>query len=244
MIEKQLITNDFVTSKSVGRKVMGPLLGLAARVLVLVSVTLPGYSAFAAGKSPVDMHAERYAQYDHYFENYTHRYFGQDLSWRWFKAQGIVESRLKHQSVSHRGAQGVMQIMPATFKYIQKKNRFFKSRDLKSLESNIAAGIFYNSYLYYRWDREVTENMRIRLMLASYNSGYSRVLKAFVKAGRPENDWGAIANYLPRETRNYVDSIQGLMRQPLRQDLDEEGTHQIFAFNGRALLVPSASSVD
>ena len=223
---EQCITNCAIRAESMVNQ--QPVPRLAVKMLLFVSTMLPGLVAFAAGGQSVNMHAERYTQYDHYFKNYTHRYFARDLSWQWFKAQGIVESQLKHHSKSHRGAQGVMQIMPATYKYIQKKNRFFKHRDIKSLEFNIAAGIFYDSYLYDRWDLEVSKAQRIRLMLASYNAGYSRVLKAFVRAGRPENDWEAVANYLPRETRKYVDAIQVMMRQPVQQKM-EEGTRQIFA---------------
>ena len=155
--------------------------------------------------------AEDTASYDKYFEDYSLRYFGKVLDWRLFKAQGMVESQLRSKAKSHRGARGIMQIMPATYREIQKKNRFFKTRELSSVETNIGAGIFFDAYLYDRWNREVSELDRIRLMLASYNGGYVRVLRAFNKAGKPENDWEAVAKYLPKETRNYVNRVLHLM---------------------------------
>ncbi len=147
------------------------------------------------------------AHIDKYFRESSHHYFGGKVDWRLFKAQGLVESRLNHKARSHRGARGVMQLMPATYREIQKKNREFKGRKMESLDANIAAGICFNAYLYERWDREVTPENRIRLMLASYNGGYVRVLRAFNKAGQPENDWQAIARHLPRETRRYVERV-------------------------------------
>ncbi len=144
---------------------------------------------------------------DKYFQDYSRQYFGDKLDWRLFKAQGLVESQLNHKARSHRGAQGVMQLMPATYREIQKKNSEFRGREMHSLDTNIAAGICFNAYLYDRWDREVTPETRIRLMLASYNGGYVRVLRAFNKAGQPENDWPAIARHLPRETRRYVERV-------------------------------------
>ncbi|HBS26376.1 MAG TPA: hypothetical protein DD827_04490 [Gammaproteobacteria bacterium] len=149
--------------------------------------------------------------YDDYFKHYSQLYFGETLDWRLFKAQGMVESRLRKNAKSHRGARGIMQIMPATYREIQKKNHFYKTRELSSVDTNIGAGIFFDAYLYDRWNREVSAQDRIKLMLASYNGGYVRVLRAFNKAGKPENDWQAVAKYLPKETRNYVDRVLHLL---------------------------------
>ncbi len=151
--------------------------------------------------------ADDMPSYDDYFKHYSQRYFGETLDWRLFKAQGMVESRLRKDAKSHRGARGIMQIMPATYREIQKKNNFYKTRELSSVDTNIGAGIFFDAYLYDRWNREVSAQDRIKLMLASYNGGYVRVLRAFNKAGKPENDWQAVARYLPKETRNYVDRV-------------------------------------
>lgn len=151
------------------------------------------------------------SRYDEHFKNYASRYFGNVLDWRLFKAQGIVESQLRSNAKSHRGALGIMQIMPATYREIQRKNHFYKTRKLSSIETNIGAGIYFDAYLFDRWNLEVSSADRIKLMLASYNGGYARVLRAFSKAGKPENDWPAVAKYLPRETRNYVDRVLHLL---------------------------------
>ena len=151
--------------------------------------------------------ASEHADFDAHFKYYAERYFGQSIDWRLFKAQGFVESRLDHKARSHRGARGIMQLMPATYREIQRRNHTFKEKKLGSPQTNIDAGIYFDAYLFNRWDREVTAENRIKLMLASYNGGYVRVLRAFNKAGQPENDWEAIARYLPKETRNYVSRV-------------------------------------
>ena len=61
-------------------------------------------------------------EYDEYFRKYSKRYFGPHFDWRWFKAQAIAESGLKHDAKSWVGAVGVMQIMPATFEEIRRAN--------------------------------------------------------------------------------------------------------------------------
>lgn len=171
---------------------VAPLMSCLLAVSVLVS-------------TPVQANDDN--SFDKFFREFTVRYFGASIDWRLFKAQGMVESRLTQKAKSRVGARGVMQVMPVTYKEIQRKNPIFKSRSLDSASTNINAGVFYNYYLFGRWDGEVSAEQRIKLMLASYNAGYSRVLKAFNKAGAPENDWAGISYYLPKETQNYVGRV-------------------------------------
>ena len=91
-------------------------------------------------------HKEWPTKYDQYFKKYSKRYFGPNVDWRWFKAQGIAESALQDKALSPVGAKGVMQIMPSTFAEIRRKNPQFINID--EPRWNIAAGIYYNRYLY------------------------------------------------------------------------------------------------
>lgn len=146
--------------------------------------------------------------HDIQFQKYTEKFFGRDFDWRLFKSQGFVESRLRQQAKSPRGAKGVMQIMPATYREIQRKNSYFREQAADTASINIAAGIFYDYYLYNRWgEKNVSVEMRMKLMLASYNAGYSRALRAWNKAGRPEQDWDVVNKHLPKETSNYVSRV-------------------------------------
>src|SRR5438067_138996 len=108
----------------------------AAAVSALIGAF--GVIGMAAAVPPT---APNYQKYDDYFRKYTARYFGDAGDWRVFKAQAIVESGLKPTVVSPVGARGLMQIMPATYGDIRKRNKDAPLRDIDDPESNIAAGI-------------------------------------------------------------------------------------------------------
>lgn len=146
-------------------------------------------------------------QYDHHFKKYTKRYFGPYYDWHWFKAQGIAESRLKPTAKSHRGAVGLMQILPSTYAEIKQKNPYF--RDIESPRWNIAAGIYYDRQLYRRW-QQIPEEERLYMAFASYNAGYGRIRRDYKRVPGPVVSWQHIEPYIPRETRNYVSRIREL----------------------------------
>ena len=93
------------------------------------------------------------------------------------------ESKYKNEAVSHVGAQGLMQLMPATAKR-------FGCEDPNDAESNVNAGVKYLRVLLKRFDGDVT------LALAGYNAGEGNVDKY---EGVPP--FG--------ETQNYVRVITG-----------------------------------
>ncbi len=93
------------------------------------------------------------------------------------------ESKYKNEAVSHVGAQGLMQLMPATAKR-------FGCDDPNDEESNVNAGVKYLRVLLKRFDGDVT------LALAGYNAGEGNVDKY---EGVPP--FG--------ETQNYVRVITG-----------------------------------
>jgi soluble lytic murein transglycosylase-like protein len=74
------------------------------------------------------------------------------------------ESKYKVDAVSHAGARGLMQLMPATAKR-------FKCEDRSDMEQNVAAGTKYLRWLLKRFDGNVT------LALAGYNAGEGSVDK-------------------------------------------------------------------
>ncbi|HEX8355371.1 MAG TPA: lytic transglycosylase domain-containing protein [Pyrinomonadaceae bacterium] len=93
------------------------------------------------------------------------------------------ESKYKPTAVSHAGAQGLMQLMPAAAQR-------FGCADRNDPESNVAAGTKYLRWLLRRFDGNVT------LALAAYNAGEGNVDK---HDGVPPFD----------ETQNYVRIITG-----------------------------------
>jgi soluble lytic murein transglycosylase-like protein len=93
------------------------------------------------------------------------------------------ESKYKPSAVSHAGAQGMMQLMPATAKR-------FNCEDRSNPEANIVAGTKYLRWLLKRFDGDVV------LALAGYNAGEGSVDK-----------YEGVPPY--GETQNYVRIITG-----------------------------------
>jgi soluble lytic murein transglycosylase-like protein len=93
------------------------------------------------------------------------------------------ESKYKTDAVSHVGAQGLMQLMPATAKR-------FGCEDANDSESNVNAGAKYLRFLLKRFDGNVS------LALAGYNAGEGNVDK-----------YDGVPPF--GETQNYVRVITG-----------------------------------
>ena len=111
----------------------------------------------------------------------------------WQESKYIVDAR------SHAGAQGLMQLMPATAER-------FGCEDMSDPKSNIAAGTKYLHWLLKRFDGNV------ELALAGYNAGEGSVDK-----------YNGIPPY--NETRNYVKIISqryGKTFHPVADSSDTE----------------------
>ena len=158
--------------------------------------------------------------YDHHFKKYTKRYFGPHFDWHWFKAQGIAESGLRSDVTSPRGAQGVMQILPSTYEEIKASNPHFK--DISKPRWNIAAGIYYDRELYRRW-RALKEPERLYTVFASYNAGFSRIYRLYLRNKERATQWPQIKSHLPRETRRYVSRIRRLKDDTAQRDIRLKG---------------------
>ena len=106
---------------------------------------------------------------------------------RWIVAVMRAESAGNTRAISRAGAQGLMQVMPATWDHLRARYRLgsdpFDPRD------NILAGAAYLREMYDRYGT-------IPAMLAAYNAGPDRY-DEYLATGRP----------LPAETRAYVDLL-------------------------------------
>jgi soluble lytic murein transglycosylase-like protein len=166
-------------------------------------------SAPAAAPAPTE-------KYDELFKKYTARYYGATADWRVFKAQAIVESGLRPNVVSPVGARGLMQIMPATYEDIRKRNKD-PLRGIDDPESNIAAGIWYSHQEAVYWVRAAEEKQHFQFTFGSYNAGRGTIMRA-QKAAADEKlnqrRWPSIEKIAPhvpkwryQETLSYVVAI-------------------------------------
>lgn len=119
----------------------------------------------------------------------------------WIRSVMHVESRGRSRAVSHAGAMGLMQVMPATYAGLRIRHRL--GRDPFDIRDNILAGTAYLREMYDRYGSPG--------FLAAYNAGPGR-WEQYVRRGRP----------LPRETRNYLARlahITGFGAGPVLADL-------------------------
>jgi soluble lytic murein transglycosylase len=91
-----------------------------------------------------------------------------------------AESMFKHGAVSHKGAQGLMQIMPETGRYVSARENISwgGARSLKDPKTNLRLGIAYLKYL----DAKFGGN-RERVLIA-YNWGPANLNNALRRRGR------------------------------------------------------------
>uniref|UniRef100_E6VPV1 Lytic transglycosylase catalytic n=1 Tax=Rhodopseudomonas palustris (strain DX-1) TaxID=652103 RepID=E6VPV1_RHOPX len=106
---------------------------------------------------------------------------------RWIVAVMRAESAGNTRAVSSAGAQGLMQVMPATWDELRVRHRL--GSDPFDPRNNIIAGAAYLREMYDRYGT-------IPAMLAAYNAGPDRY-DEHLEIGRP----------LPAETRAYVDLL-------------------------------------
>jgi membrane-bound lytic murein transglycosylase F len=131
---------------------------------------------------------------------YSRRY---DLDWRLVFAVMRQESRFSIEAESHRGAIGLMQIMPATFETIAERMGL---EDIMNPRNNIAAGIRHLSELSNSFEGASPED-RTRLTLAAYNAGIGRVLDAqhlAVFLNDNPMTWEGVRDALPFLSRRYT----------------------------------------
>jgi soluble lytic murein transglycosylase-like protein len=153
-------------------------------------------------------------KYDSQFRKYAKHYFGAFIDWRWFKAQGIAESDLRPDVTSAKNAYGIMQITPRTFNEIRKKGPGFSEAQIKDYRWNIAAGIYYDRYLFDKFDHIKNPVERLNYTFGSYNAGYSRINKSINREKGSWPKWSETQGLVPNETFHYVKRIHKVVTSP------------------------------
>jgi hypothetical protein len=143
-------------------------------VLLLVSLPLSGVAAQTIHAAEIAAASQRFG-----------------IPEPWIRAVMRAESARDRHAVSHRGAMGLMQVMPATWAGLRAQHGL--GADPFAPQDNILAG---TAYL-----REMLDRFgSVPLMLAAYNAGPRRV-EAHLAKGQP----------LPPETRAYVATLAPLL---------------------------------
>jgi soluble lytic murein transglycosylase len=131
------------------------------------------------------------------YQNLIKKYAEQNqLDYNLLAALIYVESRFDNESISAKGAVGLMQLMPETANWVAENlaQETFNLSDLKDPEQNIKFGSWYFSYLLQKFDFNLVKT------LAAYNAGERNVNKWIVSG------WdGKLTNELPfAETDDFV----------------------------------------
>jgi hypothetical protein len=120
----------------------------------------------------IDPSTEAFVQlYGPTIKRYAGRY---GVDWRLVLATVKQESGFSVDAKSHRGATGLMQIMPVTSEEL---SRILNLEDMSHPHDNIRGGVYYMGRLYSLFPG-AQEGDRIRLTLAAYNAGMGRVFDA------------------------------------------------------------------
>jgi membrane-bound lytic murein transglycosylase MltF len=151
----------------------------------------------------------RYADTVRFFEKYATQYGFDTLM---VVAQGYQESGLDQNLVSHRGAVGIMQLLPSTA-----ADKSVGIPDIKSADNNVHAGIKYMRWIRdtYFNDGSVDDINKTLFSFASYNAGPNRIRGLRNKAaerGLDRNIWFRNVEIIAsedigRETVDYVSNI-------------------------------------
>ncbi|MCD7969953.1 MAG: transglycosylase SLT domain-containing protein [Alistipes sp.] len=156
-----------------------------------------GSSTLLAAKAPRGKTYRGISQYDLIMREVCER---EGYDWRLLSAIAYNESRFNADIVSHRGAQGLMQIMPQTARQFN-----VLPEEVMEPEVNImlAAKLLGKIESMLRFGKGITYRDKLSIILACYNCGVGHVFDArrlAVKYGGNPDSWDDVAWYLQRKS--------------------------------------------
>jgi membrane-bound lytic murein transglycosylase F len=174
---------------------------------------------------------ERMQNYDDLIQRSVTKYFPECLGWRIIKAQVWAESEFNPHAISACGAQGLMQLMPATAKDLGVMDPFDPAQ-------NVRGGVLFMRDLFDAYEEIPDIQERMRFAQAAYNGGRGNINKALAAArkaeglpanfsewlddGKPAGKWqtwdytkGFIVNCDVKQITGYVKKIAVLYSQYL-----------------------------
>lgn len=124
------------------------------------------------------------------------RRYADELGWDWRMLAAVIyqESKFSINSTSHRGAKGLMQVMPRTADY-------YGIDDLLDPEKNIKAGTSHLKRLQRLYSKSGMEKTEmVKFTLAAYNAGEGRIAdcRNFAESRQEDkNSWESIVSLIP-----------------------------------------------
>ena len=143
---------------------------------------------------------DKLSPYDDLVRKFAEEY---SFDWRLIVAQMYQESHFNPAAMSHAGAEGLMQIMPATAEVIGANN-------LTDPASSIKAGVKYLGMLRDQFENDLILEDRTWFSLASYNAGFGRVKQAREQAEKMGLD--------PNRWFGNVEKAMLVMAKPFKKD--------------------------
>ena len=129
------------------------------------------------------------------YDNIIKKY-AKELGWDWRMLAAVIyqESKFSINSTSHRGAKGLMQVMPQTAKH-------YEISDLLNPEQNIKAGTSHLKRLQKLYAKSGMESYeKVKFTLAAYNAGEGRIAdcRRFAETvDADKNSWESIVSIIP-----------------------------------------------
>ena len=129
------------------------------------------------------------------YDNIIKKY-ADELGWDWRMLAAVVyqESKFSINSTSHRGAKGLMQVMPQTARY-------YEISDLLDPEQNIKAGTRHLKRLQKLYSKSGMDSVeKVKFTLAAYNAGEGRIAdcRRFAESRNADkNSWESIVSIIP-----------------------------------------------
>lgn len=121
--------------------------------------------------------------------------------WRLLAAQAYQESRFEPRARSWAGAQGLLQLMPATAAE-------FGVTNVNDPRDNVGGAVRFIQWLTDYWSERIgDEDERLKFILASYNTGHGHVEDArrlTDKNGGPDDVWEEVAVWLLQKSNRLV----------------------------------------
>ena len=121
------------------------------------------------------------------------------FDWQLLSAIAYQESRYRHDVRSHRGAVGLMQIMPRTARQLGYTDAQLED---PKVSVEIALKLLHTIEGTFRFPESMPEADRMKVILAAYNAGPGfilRVRKEAASEGAAYNNFATLSSYITRE---------------------------------------------